>query len=37
LYVEDVDAAANKRFVDAPLSAPSSAPYDKAVATRDVA
>jgi len=37
LYVEGIDTAANKRFVDAPLSAPSSAPYDKAVATREVA
>jgi FAD-dependent urate hydroxylase len=34
LYVEGVDVAAHERFINAPLTAPSSAPYDRAVATR---
>jgi len=37
LYVEGVDVAANQRFVNTPLTGPSSAPYEKAVATRDAA
>jgi cation diffusion facilitator CzcD-associated flavoprotein CzcO len=34
LYVEGVDVAAHERFINAPLTAPTSAPYDRAVATR---
>jgi cation diffusion facilitator CzcD-associated flavoprotein CzcO len=34
LYVEGVDVAANERFINAPLTAPSSAPYESAVTTR---
>jgi cation diffusion facilitator CzcD-associated flavoprotein CzcO len=34
LYVEGVDVAQHERFINAPLTAPSSAPYDRAVATR---
>jgi cation diffusion facilitator CzcD-associated flavoprotein CzcO len=34
LYVEGVDVAAHQRFINAPLTAPSSAPYERAVATR---
>ena len=34
LYVEGVDAAAHERFINAPLVAPSPAPYERAVATR---
>jgi cation diffusion facilitator CzcD-associated flavoprotein CzcO len=39
LYVESVDAAVHKRFIDTPLVAPSSAPYDRVVEgrSRDVA
>jgi cation diffusion facilitator CzcD-associated flavoprotein CzcO len=39
LYVESVDVATHKRFVDTPLTAPSSAPYDRVVEgrSRDVA
>jgi len=39
LYVEGVDIAAHERFINAPLAVPSSAPYEKAVATgkRDAA
>ena len=35
LYVEGVDAAAHERFINAPLAAPSPAPYERAVATRE--
>jgi cation diffusion facilitator CzcD-associated flavoprotein CzcO len=35
LYVEGVDTAAHERFISAPLTAPSSAPYERAVATRE--
>jgi cation diffusion facilitator CzcD-associated flavoprotein CzcO len=34
LYVEGVDVAAHERFINAPLTAPSSIPYDRAVTTR---
>ena len=34
LYVEGVDVAAHERFINAPLAAPSSAPYERAVTTR---
>ena len=34
LYVEGVDVAAHERFINAPLAAPSPAPYERAVATR---
>jgi cation diffusion facilitator CzcD-associated flavoprotein CzcO len=34
LYVEGVDTAAHERFINAPLAAPSSAPYERAVTTR---
>ena len=34
LYVEGVDVAAHERFINAPLAVPSSAPYERAVATR---
>jgi hypothetical protein len=34
LYVEGVDVAAHQRFINAPLTAPSSSPYERAVATR---
>ncbi len=34
LYVEGVDVAAHERFINAPLVAPSSAPYERAVASR---
>jgi cation diffusion facilitator CzcD-associated flavoprotein CzcO len=34
LYVEGVDTAVHERFINAPLAAPSSAPYERAVATR---
>ena len=34
LYVEGVDVAVHERFINAPLAAPSSAPYERAVATR---
>jgi cation diffusion facilitator CzcD-associated flavoprotein CzcO len=39
LYVEGVDTAAHERFINAPLVAPSPAPYERAVATgeRDAA
>jgi cation diffusion facilitator CzcD-associated flavoprotein CzcO len=37
LYLYNIDTAAHERFINAPLTAPSSAPYEKAVATRDVA
>jgi cation diffusion facilitator CzcD-associated flavoprotein CzcO len=33
LYVEGVDTAAHERFINAPLTAPSAAPYERAVAT----
>ena len=35
LYVEGVDTAAHERFINAPLAAPSPAPYERAVATRE--
>ncbi len=35
LYVEGVDVAAHERFINAPLAVPSSAPYERAVATRE--
>ncbi len=34
LYVEGVDVAAHERFVNAPLTVPNPAPYERAVATR---
>jgi cation diffusion facilitator CzcD-associated flavoprotein CzcO len=34
LYVEGVDVATHERFINAPLVAPSAAPYERAVATR---
>jgi cation diffusion facilitator CzcD-associated flavoprotein CzcO len=34
LYVEGVDTAVHERFINAPLTAPNPAPYDRAVATR---
>jgi hypothetical protein len=34
LYVEGVDVAAHERFIDAPLAAPSAAPYERSVVTR---
>jgi cation diffusion facilitator CzcD-associated flavoprotein CzcO len=34
LYVEGVDVAQHERFINAPLTAPSAAPYERAVATR---
>jgi cation diffusion facilitator CzcD-associated flavoprotein CzcO len=37
LYVESVDSAAHERFIAAPLAAPSAEPYERAVATREVA
>jgi cation diffusion facilitator CzcD-associated flavoprotein CzcO len=37
LYVENIDTAAHERFINAPLVAPPSAPYEKAVVTREVA
>ena len=37
LYVENIDTAAHERFINTPLVAPSSAPYEKAVSTREVA
>jgi cation diffusion facilitator CzcD-associated flavoprotein CzcO len=37
LYREGIDTAAHERFINAPLTAPSSAPYERAVATREVA
>lgn len=39
LFVESVDVAANKRFIETPLKAPSAAPYERAVegGVRDVA
>jgi cation diffusion facilitator CzcD-associated flavoprotein CzcO len=37
LYLEGVDTAAHERFIGAPLVAPSAAPYERAVATREVA
>jgi cation diffusion facilitator CzcD-associated flavoprotein CzcO len=37
LYREGVDTAAHERFINAPLTAPSSAPYERAVATREAA
>jgi cation diffusion facilitator CzcD-associated flavoprotein CzcO len=37
LYREGVDTAAHERFINAPLTAPSAAPYERAVATRDAA
>jgi len=33
LYVEGIDTAAHERFINAPLTAPSAAPYERAVAT----
>ena len=33
LYVENVDTAAHERFINAPLTAPSAAPYERSVAT----
>src|SRR5688572_7143955 len=36
-YREGVDTAAHERFINAPLTAPPSAPYERAVATRDAA
>ena len=35
LYVEGVDVAVHERFINAPLVAPSPAPYERAVATRE--
>jgi FAD-dependent urate hydroxylase len=35
LYRESVDTTAHERFINAPLAAPSSAPYERAVATRE--
>jgi cation diffusion facilitator CzcD-associated flavoprotein CzcO len=37
LYLEGIDTAVHERFINAPLAAPSSAPYERAVATREVA
>jgi cation diffusion facilitator CzcD-associated flavoprotein CzcO len=37
LYREGIDTAAHERFINAPLAAPSSEPYERAVATREVA
>ncbi len=39
LYVEGVDVAAHEQFINAPLAAPSAAPYERSVATagRDAA
>jgi cation diffusion facilitator CzcD-associated flavoprotein CzcO len=37
LYVEGIDTAAHERFIAAPLVAPSAAPYERAVAAREVA
>jgi cation diffusion facilitator CzcD-associated flavoprotein CzcO len=37
LYVENIDTAAHERFINAPLVAPSAAPYERAVAAREVA
>jgi cation diffusion facilitator CzcD-associated flavoprotein CzcO len=37
LYVESVDTAAHERFVAAPLVAPSAAPYERAVTSREAA
>ncbi|HEY9182314.1 MAG TPA: hypothetical protein VIQ99_03880, partial [Gammaproteobacteria bacterium] len=34
LYVEGVDVAQHERFINAPLTAPSSVPYERAVTTR---
>jgi cation diffusion facilitator CzcD-associated flavoprotein CzcO len=34
LYVEGVDVAQHERFINAPLTAPSSSPYESAVVTR---
>jgi cation diffusion facilitator CzcD-associated flavoprotein CzcO len=34
LYVESVDVAVNKRFIETPLVAPDSAPYERAVERR---
>jgi cation diffusion facilitator CzcD-associated flavoprotein CzcO len=36
-YREGIDTVAHERFINAPLAAPSSAPYERAVATREVA
>jgi len=36
-YREGVDAAAHERFINAPLTAPSAAPYERAVAKREAA
>ena len=33
LYVESVDTAAHERFINAPLTAPSASPYQRAIAT----
>jgi len=37
LYREGVDTAAHERFINAPLTAPSAAPYERAVAAREAA
>jgi cation diffusion facilitator CzcD-associated flavoprotein CzcO len=37
LYLESVDVAAHERFINFPLTAPSAAPYERAIATREVA
>src|SRR5690606_12796581 len=34
LYVDDVDIDAHERYINAPLTAPSAAPYERSVATR---
>jgi len=34
LFVEDVDVDAHERYINAPLTAPSMAPYEKSIATR---
>lgn len=36
-YREGIDTAAHERFINAPLTAPSSAPYERAVAAREAA
>jgi len=33
LYVEGIDTAAHERFINTPLTAPSAAPYERAVTT----
>jgi cation diffusion facilitator CzcD-associated flavoprotein CzcO len=34
LFLDGIDTAAHERFINAPLTAPSAAPYERAVATR---